>query len=251
MQIKLPRWFHRFGSPPYVYGLASILAPWLGALALVLLLVGTYWGLFVAPPDVTQGEVYRILYIHPQAAYVGMMAYSLMAVAGGIGFIWRIKIAHAVAVSAAPIGTSFTFCALMTGAIWGRPTWGTYWEWGDPRLMFELLLLFLFMGYLALRAAYEDRDKADRVSAVLAMVGLVNVPIIHKSVDWWSSLHQTASIGIGKSSIDPSMLIPMLINIAGFTCLFGWLLLQRLRAEIIEREPGARWLQQSVGAGAA
>lgn len=245
--MKLPVWFHRFGSPPYVYRLANGLAPWLGALGLLLLAVGSYWGLVIAPTDVTQGEVYRIIYIHPQVAYIGMMAYTLMAVSAGIGFIWRIKLAHAVAVSAAPIGASFTFCALVTGAIWGRPTWGTYWEWGDPRLMFELLLLFLFLGYLALRAAFDDRDKADRVSAVLAVVGVVNVPIIHYSVLWWNTLHQGPTIGqLDQPSMDTSMLIPFLIMVAGFTAVFYWLLLRRLQGEIVDREQGTRWLQDFV-----
>ena len=242
--MKLPVWFHRFGSPPYVYGLANAIAPWLGALGLILLAVGGYWGLAVAPPDYLQGEVYRIIYIHPQSAYIGMMAYTLMAVSAGIGFIWRIKIAHAVAVSAAPIGASFTFCALITGAIWGRPTWGTYWEWGDPRLMFELLLFFLFLGYLALRAAFDDRDKADRVSSVLAVVGVVNVPIIHYSVLWWNTLHQGPTVSrLDAPAMDTSMLIPFLIMVAAFTAIFYWLLLRRLQGEIIAREPGARWLR--------
>lgn len=243
--MKLPRWFHRFGSPPYVYGLAETLAPWLGGAALLLLAVGSFWGLVVAPPDYVQGEVYRIIYIHPQSAYIGMMAYTLMAVAAGIGFIWRIKIAYAVAVSAAPIGASFTFCALVTGAIWGRPTWGTYWDWGDPRLMFELLLLFLFLGYLALRAAFDDRDKADRVSAILAVVGVVNVPIIHYSVLWWNTLHQGPTFStLDGPSMDTSMLIPFLIMLLAFTLLFYWLLLRRLQGEILGRERGARWLRE-------
>jgi len=241
--MKLPRWFHRFGSPPYVYGLANAFAPWLGGLAILFLVVGGYWGLAVAPPDYLQDEVYRIIYIHPQTAYISMMAYSLMAVSAGIGFIWRIKLAHSVAVSAAPIGAWFTFCALVTGAIWGRPTWGTYWEWGDPRLMFQLLLLFLFLGYLALRAAFDDREKADRVSAILAVVGIVNVPIIHYSVEWWNTLHQGPTVtGGSEISMDTSMLIPFLIMVAGFTCLFYWLLLRRLQAEIVDRERGTRWL---------
>jgi heme exporter protein C len=249
--MKLPVWFHRFGSPPYVYGLANTIAPWLGAIALILIAVGGVWGLVVAPPDVVQGQVYRIIYIHPQTAYVGMMAYTLMAVAAAIGFIWRIKLAHAAAVSAAPIGASFTFCALITGAIWGRPTWGTYWEWGDPRLMFELLLFFLFLGYLALRAAFDDRDKADRVSAVLAVVGVVNVPIIHYSVLWWNTLHQGPTLaGPGEINMDTSMLIPFLIMVAGFTALFYWILLRRLQAEIVDRERGTRWLSRLVGEGA-
>ncbi|HUF72925.1 MAG TPA: heme ABC transporter permease CcmC [Gammaproteobacteria bacterium] len=250
--MKLPIWFHRFGSPPYVYGLANTLAPWLAGIALILLAVGGFWGLVIAPTERTQGEVYRILYIHPQTAYISMMAYTVMAVAAGIGFIWRIKLAHAVAVSAAPIGASFTFCALATGAIWGRPTWGTYWEWGDPRLMFELLLLFLYLGYLALRAAFDDRDKADRVSAVLAVVGIVNVPIIHYSVLWWNTLHQGPTISrLGSPAMDTSMLIPFLIMVAGFTALFFWILLRRLQAEIVEREHGTRWLQSLVREGAA
>jgi heme exporter protein C len=242
--MKLPRWFHKLGSPPHVYGLAGLISPWLAGAALVLLAVGSYWSLVAAPPDYRQGEVYRIIYIHPQSAYVGMMAYVIMALAGAVGFIWRIKLAHAAAVAAAPIGASFTFCALVTGALWGRPTWGTYWEWGDPRIMFELLLLFLFLGYLALRAAFDDRDKADRVSAVLAVVGVVNVPIIHYSVIWWNTLHQGPTISrLAAPSMPTEMLIPFFIMVAGFTALFYWLLLKRLQAEIVEREQGARWLQ--------
>jgi heme exporter protein C len=250
--MKLPKWFHRLGSPPHVYRLADTLAPWLGGFGLIAIAVGTLWGLGVAPPDYLQGEVYRIIYIHPQSAYIGMMAYTIMAIAGGVGFVWRIKLAHAVAVSAAPIGASFTFGALVTGAIWGRPTWGTYWEWGDPRLMFELLLLFLFLGYLALRAAFDDRDKADRVSAILAVVGVVNIPIIHYSVEWWNTLHQGPTITrLDGPAMDTSMLVPFLIMLAGFTAFFYWVLLRRLQAEILDRERGARWLQSAVGEASA
>lgn len=249
--MRLPRWFHLLGSPPFVYKLAGRIDPWLGAVASVLIATGAFWGLFIAPPDYLQGEVYRIIYIHPQTAYVGMMAYVVMAMAGGIGYIWRVKVAHAVAVSAAPIGASFTFCALLTGAIWGRPTWGTYWEWGDPRIMSETLLLFLFLGYLALRAAFDDRDKADRVSAILAVVGVVNVPIIHYSVTWWNTLHQGPTITLDEGpAMTTDMLIPFLIMVAGFTFFFYWLLLNRLRGEIVERERDTRWIQQLVAEGA-
>jgi heme exporter protein C len=242
--MRLPRWFHLLGSPPYVYRLAGRVAPWLGAGACVLLAIGAVSGLAIAPPEHRQGEVYRIIYIHPQTAYVGMMAYVVMAVSAAVGFVWRIKLAHAVAVSAAPIGTSFTFCALVTGAIWGRPTWGTFWEWGDPRIMFETLLLFLFLGYLALRAAFDDRDKADRVSAILAVVGVVNVPIVHYSVEWWNSLHQGPTIRLGEApAMTVDMLIPFLIMVAGFTLCFYWLLLNRVRAEIVEREQDTRWIR--------
>jgi heme exporter protein C len=245
--MKLPLWFHKLGSPPHVYALADRLGPWLGGSAVVLLAVGAYLGLVVAPPERFQGEVYRIIYIHPQTAYVGMMAYTVLAIAAGIGFIWRLKLAHAVAVSAAPIGASFTFCALVTGAIWGAPTWGTFWEWGDPRIMFELLLLFLFLGYMALRAAFEDRDKADRVSAILGVVGIVNVPIIHYSVLWWNTLHQGPTISrLDAPAMSTDMLVPFLVMVVGFTLLFYWLLLKRLQGEIIERERGTRWIAQLV-----
>jgi heme exporter protein C len=181
-----------------------------------------------------------------------MQAYVVLAVAAGIGFIWRLKLAHAVAVSAAPIGASFTFCALITGAIWGAPTWGTFWEWGDPRIMFELLLLFLFLGYMALRAAFEDRDKADKVSAILGVVGVVNVPIIHYSVLWWNTLHQGPTITkFDEPSMTTDMLIPFLIMMFGFMFFFYWLLLERLRAEIVEREQGTKWLRELVTAGKA
>ena len=245
--MRLPRWFHLLGSPPFVYRLAGKVAPWLGAVTCVLLAVGSYWGLVVAPPDRVQGEVYRVLFIHPQIAYVSVMAYVVMAIAAGIGFVWRIKLAYAVAATAAPIGASFTACALATGAIWGRPTWGTYWQWTDPRIMSETLLLFLFLGYLALRAAFEDRDKADRVSAILAVVGVVDVPIIHYSVIWWNSLHQGPSImKLDKPSISPEMLTPFLIMVAAFTACFCWLLLNGLRGEIVERERDTRWIRELV-----
>jgi heme exporter protein C len=245
--MKLPRWFHRLGSPPHVYRLAAVLGPWLGGATVVLMAVGAYWGLFIAPPDYLQGDVYRIIYIHPQTAYIGMMAYVVLAVSAGVGFIWRIKLAHAVAVSAAPIGASFTACALVTGSIWGAPTWGTFWEWTDPRIMFELLLLFLFLGYLALRAAFDDRDKADRVSAILGVVGVVNVPIIHYSVLWWNTLHQGPTVSrLDEPAMATEMLVPFLIMVAAFTFCFYWLLLKRLRAEIVDRELGARWLDELV-----
>jgi heme exporter protein C len=240
------------GSPPYVYRLAGKVSPWLGAIGCTLLAVGFFWGLVIAPPDYLQGDAARIIYIHPQTAYIGMLAYVILALAAGIGFIWRLKLSHAVAVSAAPIGASFTFCALVTGAVWGAPTWGTFWEWGDPRIMFELLLLFLFLGYMALRAAFEDRDKADRVSAILGVVGVVNVPIIHYSVLWWNTLHQGPTISkFDSPSMTTDMLIPFLITMFGFTFFFYWLLLKRLRAEILERERGTRWLSELVAEGKA
>lgn len=245
--MKLPRWFHRFGSPPYVYGLAGALGPWIGGIAIVLIAAGTFGGLVLAPPDYLQGDSFRIIYIHVPSAYVSMMAYVILATAAAIGFVWRLKLAHAVAVSIAPIGASFTFVALATGAIWGKPTWGTFWQWTDPRIMFELVLLFLYLGYMALHAAFEDRDKADRISAILGVVGVVNVPIIHYSVIWWNSLHQGPTISrLDGPTITLDMLVPLLIMIVGFTLFFGWLLLSRLQGEILEREHATRWIRELV-----
>jgi heme exporter protein C len=156
------------------------------------------------------------------------------------------KVAHAVAASCAAIGASFTFAALATGSLWGRKMWGTYWEW-DPRLVSELILLFLFMGYMALRSAIDDLQRADRASAVLAVVGVVNVPIIHYSVLWWNSLHQAPSVmKLGKPDMPAAMLVPLLTMLAGFTVFFGYLLVVRLRGEILRRERNASWLREAL-----
>ncbi len=239
--------FHKLASPPHFYALAATLIPWLALPGYALLAYGTYAGLFVAPPDYQQGDAFRIIYVHVPAAYLSMMAYMIMAIAGGIGLIWRMKLAHAVAASAAPLGASFTFLALATGSIWGRPMWGTWWEWGDPRLMSELILLFLYFGYMALRGAIDDTAKADKASAVLALVGAVNVPIIHFSVEWWSSLHQGPTlVREGGPAIDPAMLYPLLAMILGFTLVFGAMLLRRVRTEVLRRERRTRWVRELV-----
>ena len=225
--------FHKLASPPHLYRISGAMMPWLAGLALLLLAWGTYGGLVLAPPDYQQGDAFRIIYVHVPAAYLSMMCYVVIAVASAIGLVWRMKAAFAVAAAAAPIGASFTFLALATGSIWGRPMWGTWWEWGDPRLTSELVLLFLYLGLIALRGSIEDMQRADRAGAVLAIIGVINIPIIHYSVYWWSSLHQGATIGkIGKPSIDASMLTPLLIMIVAFTLVFGVLLLMRLRAEM-------------------
>lgn len=241
-------WFHRLGSPPYVYSLAARLTPWFAWPAAALILYGSYLGLAIAPEDYQQGDSYRIMYVHVPSAWMSLMVYTTMAIAAAVGLIWRMKVAHAVAASCAALGATFTFCTLVTGSIWGAPTWGTYWEW-DPRLTFQLVLLFQFLGYSALRAAIEDPQRADRVTAVLAVVGVVNVPIIHYSVEWWNSLHQTASVmKLGKPSMPPEMLVPLLVMALGFTFLFAALLLTRLRAEILSRERAASWIRDVVNA---
>ncbi len=240
-------YLHKMASPPHFYRLAKILIPWLVLPGALLIAYGAYAGLFVAPPDYRQGDAFRIIYVHVPSAYLSMMAYMIMAISAGIGLIWRIKLAHAVAAGAAPVGASFTILALITGAVWGRPMWGTWWEWGDPRLTSELILLFLYFGYMALRNAIDDTAKADKASAVLAMVGAINVPIIHFSVQWWSSLHQGPTlIRQGGPAIDNEMLYPLLAMIVGFTLVFAALLLRRVRAEVLYRERRTNWVRELI-----
>lgn len=236
-------WFFKLASPPHFYALAGRLATWLLVPAVILLLVGAFGGLVLAPPDYQQGDAFRIIYVHVPSAYLSMMIYVTMAVAGAIGLIWRMKLAHAVAASCAPVGASFTLAALITGAVWGKPIWGTYWEW-DPRLTSELILLFLYFGYMGLRGAYENLAQADRASAVLAVAGVVNVPIIHFSVIWWASLHQGPTLSkLEMPSIAGSMLWPLLVMILAFTLFFLGILALRVRSEILEREVQSRWAQ--------
>jgi heme exporter protein C len=241
-------WLHKFASPPHAYRLAGRLAPWFGWPAFLLIVVGLYGGLVLAPPDYQQGDAFRILYVHAPSAWMSMFIYATMAVAAAIGLIWRIKLAHAVAAASAPVGAWFTFVALTTGAVWGKPMWGTWWVW-DARLTSELILLFLYVGLIALRASIDDRDRADRASAVLAIVGVVNLPIIHYSVYWWNTLHQGATISkLGKPSITGEMLWPLLTMFVAFTLYYGGVLMLRLRAEILRRERDASWLKKELAA---
>ena len=241
------KFFHKLASPPHFYRIAENMIPWFAVPGLLLVAYGTYAGLFVAPPDYQQGDAFRIIYVHVPAAYLSMMAYMIMAVGAGIGLIWRMKLAHAVSAAAAPLGAWFTFLALATGSIWGRPMWGTWWEWGDPRLTSELVMLFLYFGYMALRNAIDDTAKADRASAVLALVGAINIPIIHFSVEWWSSLHQGPTlVKKGGPAMDPAMLYPLLAMILGFTFIFAALLLRRVRTEVLFRERRKRWVRDLV-----
>ena len=239
-------WFHRLGSPPYVYRLAGRLTPWFAWSAGVLMLAGLFGGLVLAPPDYQQGNGFRIIYVHAPTAWLSLMVYTWMGVAAAVGLIWRIKVAHAVAAACAPVGASFTAVALATGSLFGKPMWGTWWVW-TPRLTSELLLLFLYMGYMGLRASFDDTQRADRASAVLAVVGIVNVPIVHYSVVWWNDLHQASSITLtGKDTIATSMLVPLLVSLLGFTLYFGAVLLVRLRGEILRRERAAGWIREAL-----
>ncbi len=241
------KFFHKLASPPHFYRIAKNMIPWFAVPGFLLVAYGTFAGLFVAPADYQQGDAFRIIYVHVPAAYLSMMAYMIMAVGAAIGLIWRMKLAHAVSAAAAPLGAWFTFLALATGSIWGRPMWGTWWEWGDPRLTSELVMLFLYFGYMALRNAIDDTTKADRASAVLALVGAINIPIIHFSVEWWSSLHQGPTlVKKGGPAMDTAMLYPLLAMILGFTLIFAALLLRRVRTEVLYRERRKRWVRDLV-----
>jgi heme exporter protein C len=217
-------WFHKLSSPPYAYRTAGLVRPWLFWPAIALMIVGAVGGLVI----------------------LSLTVYTVMAVAAGVGIIWRIKLAHAVAAGCAPIGAWFTAVCLATGSIYGKPMWGTWWEW-DPRLTSELILLFLYLGYMALRASFDDTQRADRASAILAIVGVVNVPIVKYSVVWWNSLHQGPSISkLAAPSIEGSMLWPLLVMLLAFALYFGAVLCDRLRGEILRRERNASWLSESL-----
>ena len=239
-------WFYRLASPPYVYGLTGRLIPWLFGAAACLIVYGLIAGLVFAPPDYQQGDAFRMIYVHAPSAWLSLSAYTTMALAGAIALIWRIKMGFAVAAAAAPIGASFTLAALVTGSLWGRPMWGTYWAW-DPRLTSELILLFLYCGVMSLRQAFDDAARGDRAAALLAIVGIVNVPIIHYSVQWWNSLHQGATVAkFGRSEMPASMLVPLLAVLLGFMIFFVAVLCQRLRAELLSRERLSVWVREAI-----
>jgi len=242
------QWFHRLGSPRWFYEKTTPWLPWLALLSTVLIVTGCVWGLAFAPADFRQGNSYRIMYIHVPAAFLALAGYYIMAIAGGVGLIWKMKLSFMVMRSAAPIGAVLTFVSLITGSIWGKPTWGTWWEW-DARITSMLILFFLYLGMIALQQAFQARDAADKAGAVLALVGTVNIPIIYKSVDWWYTLHQPASIKfIGKSTIDPSMLHPLLVMVLGFYLFYALALLLYTRMEILRRESRTQWVADLIAA---
>lgn len=185
----IPLWLHKLSSPPTFYRFAGVLRPWALGLALLLATVAAYGGLVLAPPDYQQHDAYRIIFIHVPSAWMSLFIYAAMGVSAFIALIWRIKLAEVVTMASAPIGAAFTFITLCTGSLWGKPMWGTWWTW-DARLTSELLLLFLYLGVLGLYHAVEDRRQAMRAAGLLALVGLVNLPIVHYSVVWWNTLHQ-------------------------------------------------------------
>ncbi len=234
-----------FSSPQTFYPLAGRLVPWFAALAIVLTLIGLYVAFFVAPTDATQGDSYRIIFIHVPAAWMSMFLYVVMAFWAAVGLAFNTRLSSMMATAIAPTGALMTFLALWTGALWGRPTWGAYWVW-DARLTSELILLFLYLGFIALQAAIDDPRRADKAGAVLAIVGVINVPIIYFSVKWWNTLHQGASVSVKGSSMATTMLVGMLIMALAYWMYAIAAVLVRVRTIILERERRADWVRELV-----
>ncbi|MDA7584619.1 heme ABC transporter permease CcmC [Luminiphilus sp.] len=237
---------HKMGSPPWFYRFANGAIAWLLPIVLLALIVGCIWGLLIAPPDYRQGNSYRIIFIHVPAAVVALAGYYVMATAGLMSLVWKIKMADTAMRALAPVGAALTFVALVTGSIWGKPTWGAWWVW-DARITSMLILLFLYLGVMALAEAFDNKVAAAKACAVLSLVGTVNIPIIYKSVDWWYSLHQPASIKFtGESAIDASMLYPLLLMIVAFYGLFALTVLLRMRTELLITYRQSAWLRSEL-----
>ena len=240
------QFIHKMASPKFFYRLSSRLLPWLSVVLVIILAYGLIGGLYLAPPDYQQGHSFRIIYIHVPSAFLSLMVYAILAISAAVGLIWKIKLADIAAKASAPLGACFTFLALATGALWGKPMWGTWWIW-DARLASELILLFLYFGYMALHTAIVDKQQAARASAIVALMGVVNLPIIHYSVVWWNTLHQGATLSkFEKPSIAPAMLYPLLAMICAFVLIYSIALLVRMRYEIVQREKNSQWVQELI-----
>ncbi|MFU2122048.1 heme ABC transporter permease [Gallibacterium anatis] len=240
------KWLHPYAKPETQYRICQRLIPFLGIASLIVLMVAMIWGLAFAPADYQQGNSFRIMYIHVPAAIWSMGIYASMAIAALVALVWQIKQANLAMVAMAPIGAVFTFLALVTGAVWGKPTWGTWWVW-DARLTSELILLFLYFGVIALYSAFQDKSIGAKAAGILSIVGVVNLPIIHFSVQWWNTLHQGASITkFEKPSIATEMLIPLLLAILGFMLLSVYLTVVRYRNALLSAEKKRAWVQTLV-----
>ena len=238
-------WF-KYAAPQRFYALTGTLIPYCVAIAVIATIIGLTIGLLIAPSDHQQGESYRIIFIHVPAAWMSMIIYLAMAFWAAMGLIFNARLASMFALALAPTGALMTFIALWTGSLWGKPTWGTYWVW-DARLTSELILLFLYLGFLSLHAAIEDTRKADRSAAVLAIVGVVNIPIIYFSVKWWNTLHQGASVSLTKApTMATQMLTGMLIMTVAFWAYSFALSFYRCRTLILERERHTAWAKEAV-----
>jgi heme exporter protein C len=226
---------HRYANPAAFGRLAAQILPWTAGASAILLGLGLYFGLFASPPDYQQGESVRIMYVHVPAAIMSEVVYGMMAAAAAAGFIWKHALADLFVKAAAPLGAAFTFVCLVAGSLWGKPMWGAWWVW-DARLTSELVLFFLYLGYLALVDAFDDPQRGLKAGAILVLVGVVDLPIIKFSVDWWNTLHQPASLmTLSGPKVDPSMLLPLMLMIGGFATFFITVVLMRLESELLAR----------------
>lgn len=237
------KWIHRLGAPERCYRLCESLSPVFSVIFLSCFILALFWALFIVPPDYQQGDAFRIMYLHVPAAMMSMGIYVLMSIAVIGYFVWKIPVADWVAKIAAPLGAVMTVITLVTGSLWGRPTWGTYWIW-DARLTSELILLFIYLGIIAIRQSIQEPSLAGKAAGIVTCVGLVNLPIIHYSVKWWHTLHQGSSLlQFAKPTIAPMMLKPLLIMIVAYIALVGYCVCTRLAARILQEKSDARWVQ--------
>ncbi|MEW6990193.1 heme ABC transporter permease [Colwelliaceae bacterium 6441] len=240
------KWLHPYANPEVSYHFTGKLIPWFSKLTFIFLTIGIVWALLFVPADYQQGNSFRIFYLHVPAAILSMGIYVGMAIAALSGLVWQIKLADASAAAMAPVGAIFTAIALITGAAWGRPTWGTWWIW-DARLTSELILLFLYLGVIALHNAFEDKTLAGKAAGILALVGVVNIPIIKYSVEWWNTLHQGSTVSkLGAPSMSSSMYWPFLVCFVGFICFVTWVICIRFRSEILARNAMRSWVRSLI-----
>ena len=226
----------KFANPLKFQKLTDSIQPFVSYLALILLILGLFFGFFMSPPDYLQGETVRIMYVHVPCAWFSLMIYSVIALCAVFAIVFKHTLAYIIPRACAPIGACFTIATLLTGSIWGKPTWGTWWVW-DARLTSELILLFIYIGLMIIHNSYDDKSKSDRYASILALIGVVNLPIIKWSVDWWNTLHQPASISkFSSPSIDSSMMVPLFIMTFSIFCFFISILLIRIKGEIIQRK---------------
>ena len=243
------KWLHPYAKAQASYELAGKLIPWFVTVCVASFAVGLVWGLVFAPADYQQGDSFRIIYIHVPAAILSMAVYTSMAVAAFIGLVWQLRLSDMAVAAMAPVGAVFTFIALFTGAAWGKPMWGAWWVW-DARLTAELILLFLYLGVIALYNAFSDKALAGRAAGILTLVGVINIPIIHYSVEWWTSIHQGPSlVKMDTPSIAGEMLWPLLVMIVAYQLLFFAIVLTGIRSELLQREKGSRWVNDLLTTG--
>ncbi len=239
----IKKFFHQFASPKSYFAIANKFGKPVLVFFFLLYVGALVWGLFFTPPDTVQGDSYRIIYMHVPASFMAQILFVVMAITSAVFLIWKLKLAAYVSKSIAPIGAMVTFFALFSGSIWGIPTWGTWWQW-DARITSTLILFIMYLGLISLHASFENKDKADKFFSVLVLIGVVNIPVIKKSVDWWSTLHQSASITLtSKPAIDPVMLYPLMFSIVAFIGLIFGLVILSSQDEILKRERYKSWVK--------